>query len=87
MTEPTREPFKPETWPLDADGFAANLCTACGTPVRYGSRHGHCTPERQAARKRLIMETLDDEPTMNVLPLPNRTIRSCLLYTSDAADE
>lgn len=36
------EPFKPETWPLDADGFEANLCTDCGKPVRYGSRHGHC---------------------------------------------
>lgn len=35
-------PFKPETWPEDADGFAPNLCTECGTPVRYGSRHTDC---------------------------------------------
>lgn len=42
MTDPTCVPFKPETWPLDADGFAANLCTDCGTPMRYGSRHGTC---------------------------------------------
>lgn len=42
MTEPTCEPFKPETWPADADGFAASLCTDCGKPVRYGSRHNHC---------------------------------------------
>ncbi len=31
--------FKPETWPVDADGDAPTLCTECGTPVRYGSRH------------------------------------------------
>lgn len=37
-------PFKPETWPVDADGFAPDLCTVCGTPVRYGSRHSQCAP-------------------------------------------
>ena len=42
MSDSTCAPVKPETWPLDADGFAANLCTDCGKPVRYGSRHGHC---------------------------------------------
>lgn len=36
------EPFKPETWPVDADGFTPDLCTECGTPVRYGSRHSAC---------------------------------------------
>jgi hypothetical protein len=35
-------PFKPETWPVDADGFEARLCTECGTPVHYGSRHTDC---------------------------------------------
>jgi hypothetical protein len=35
-------PFKPETWPVDADGHESNLCTICGTPVRYGSRHSRC---------------------------------------------
>jgi hypothetical protein len=35
-------PFKPETWPVDADGFSPDLCTECGTPVRYGSRHSAC---------------------------------------------
>ena len=37
-------PFKPETWPVDADGFTPDLCTECGTPVRYGSRHTKCAP-------------------------------------------
>lgn len=35
-------PFKVETWPVDADGFEPTLCTECGTPVRYGSRHSEC---------------------------------------------
>jgi hypothetical protein len=48
-------PFKVETWPLDADGHEANLCTECGTPTRYGSRHSTCgrrviEAERAAAR-------------------------------------
>lgn len=38
-------PFKADTWPVDADGFAPHLCTVCGTPVRYGSRHSRCSPE------------------------------------------
>ncbi len=42
MTDAACQPFKPETWPVDADGFAADLCTECGTPVRYGSRHSRC---------------------------------------------
>jgi hypothetical protein len=36
------QPFKPETWPVDADGFVPDLCTVCGAPVRYGSRHSKC---------------------------------------------
>lgn len=32
-------PFKVETWPEDADGDPPTLCTGCGEPVRYGSRH------------------------------------------------
>jgi len=48
VIEPTCVPFKVETWPLDADGFAANLCTDCGTPVRYGSRHGRCLEPKPA---------------------------------------
>lgn len=35
-------PFKLETWPIDADGDQPTLCTECGTPVRYGSRHTKC---------------------------------------------
>ena len=38
-------PFKPETWQPDADGFTPDLCTECGTPVRYGSRHSKCAPK------------------------------------------
>lgn len=53
MSDPTCVPFKPETWPLDADGFAANLCTDCGTPVRYGSRHGHCLEPAAAPTRTL----------------------------------
>lgn len=45
MTDTTCQPFKPDTWPVDADGFAASLCTECGTPVRYGSRHSKCGRE------------------------------------------
>ena len=41
---PAGIPFKVETWPVDADGFAPTLCTECGTPVRYGSRHTRCAP-------------------------------------------
>lgn len=43
-------PFEPDTWPKDADGFEPHLCTDCGTPVRYGSRHSIC------ARKALGLE-------------------------------
>lgn len=46
--EPT--PFKPETWPVDADGDAPHLCTECGTPVRYGSRHSKCAPQAAQAQ-------------------------------------
>lgn len=35
-------PFKQGSWERDADGDLSHLCTDCGTPVRYGSRHGHC---------------------------------------------
>jgi hypothetical protein len=35
-------PFRPETWELDADGDPPVLCTECGRPVRYGSRHVAC---------------------------------------------
>lgn len=35
-------PFKQETWERDADGDLPDLCTDCGRPVRYGSRHGYC---------------------------------------------
>lgn len=50
----TNVPFKPETWPVDADGFEPNLCTECGRPLRYGSRHstcGHLVLARQAANR------------------------------------
>jgi hypothetical protein len=43
-TPADRVPFRPETWPVDADGFAPNMCTVCGTPTRYGSRHVQCAP-------------------------------------------
>ena len=46
-----RVPFRPETWPVDADGFEANLCTECGTPTRYGSRHSKCGEKVMAAEK------------------------------------
>ncbi len=39
-----RVPHQPDTWPVDADGFKPDLCTVCGTPVRYGSRHAQCAP-------------------------------------------
>jgi hypothetical protein len=39
-----RVPHQPDTWPVDADGFKPDLCTVCGTPVRYGSRHSQCAP-------------------------------------------
>lgn len=56
MTDPTTapeqqgEPHKPETWPVDADGFMPNLCTVCGTPARYGSRHSQCAPGWKAPK-------------------------------------
>jgi hypothetical protein len=43
-TPADRVPFRPETWPVDADGDAPTLCTVCGTPTRYGSRHTQCAP-------------------------------------------
>jgi hypothetical protein len=39
-----RVPHQPDTWTVDADGFRPDLCTVCGTPVRYGSRHSQCAP-------------------------------------------
>lgn len=42
-------PFKQETWDCDADGFLPDLCTDCGKPVRYGSRHGHCLDPKPTA--------------------------------------
>ncbi len=39
---PACVPFKPEKWPVDADGDKPDLCSVCGTPVRYGNRHAKC---------------------------------------------
>jgi hypothetical protein len=66
-------PFKVETWPLDADGFEAKLCTECGTPVRYGSRHSSCgrkvmglaTPAPESAPA-----SLEETPMPELPPLP-----------------
>lgn len=55
MTYSSCQPFRPETWPLDADGFVVDLCTECGTPVRYGSRHSRCGTAVPA--NRLTVET------------------------------
>lgn len=45
-------PFKPDTWPEDADGFRPTLCSVCGTPVRYGSRHSQCAPGWKGGKAR-----------------------------------
>lgn len=56
-------PFKVETWQPDADGFAPTLCSDCGTPVRYGSRHGHCLePKKPAPRIDYRAECWPDSP-------------------------
>jgi len=47
--KPKNVPFQVDTWELDADGFAPTLCTECGTPVRYGSRHSKCGHKLQEA--------------------------------------
>lgn len=56
-------PFKPETWPVDADGDTPTLCTVCGTPVRYGSRHTKCAPGWKAAE---IAQPATPEPAAGV---------------------
>lgn len=43
-------PHKPETWAVDADGYPPHLCTECGTPVLYGTRHTQCSPQWKAAK-------------------------------------
>jgi hypothetical protein len=53
-------PFKPETWPVDADGFERDLCTECGTPVRYGSRHSSCGVKAMAAKAQAAKEMPDN---------------------------
>lgn len=70
MTDKTCQPFKPDTWPVDADGFAADLCTECGTPVRYGSRHTDC------GRKAMGLPTVADaraalKPAVYAGPAPD----------------
>ena len=57
-------PFRADTWEPDADGFTANLCTDCGTPVRYGSRHGFCLelklPKSQSAQGNTMNERIKE---------------------------
>lgn len=64
-------PFKLETWPVDADGFEPTLCTECGTPVRYGSRHSACG--RKAMGLPSIERTVASIPDDDLL---RRAVRS-----------
>lgn len=42
QAQPKNVSFVRETWTEDADGDRPNLCTICGKPLRYGTRHTAC---------------------------------------------
>lgn len=64
-------PFEVDTWEPDADGFWPELCTECGTPVRYGSRHSRCGESVQATpRATGCPDTMDDTARFAADELP-----------------